>query len=176
MLRRQQAGVTLLELVVGMVVLGIAITLISASLLPLAVRSTDPWHQVRAAELGQSLLNSILARRFDQQSPLSGRRCDDTGTPPVPACSSTLGPDSEPSWHDYNDVDDFNGLSLSGAQVVDNLDPSLADIYNQYRVQVTVVYDGAALGLDNRQAKRINVAVTTPEGNDIVFSAYRGNW
>ena len=56
-------GFSLIELIIGIVVLAIAMLFISAILGPLFVRSIEPWHQVRAAELGNSLMNEILARR-----------------------------------------------------------------------------------------------------------------
>ncbi|WP_115720051.1 type IV pilus modification PilV family protein [Gallaecimonas mangrovi] len=169
----RQRGVTLIELIIGMVVLGIAITLITSSLLPLALNNTDPWHQVRAAELGQSLMNEILAKRYDENSPSTQLRCGETG---APACSSSLGPESGETRDSYDDVDDYNGLVLTGTDIANILNESLNSIYSQYRVSVTVVYDGNALGLSPDEAKRIDVTVTTPGGSATVFSAYKGNW
>jgi MSHA pilin protein MshD len=73
-----QAGFTLIEVIVGIVVLAIALTLITAVLGPLSQKSTEPWHQVRAAELGHSFLNEVMARSFDESSDRSGGayRCD----------------------------------------------------------------------------------------------------
>lgn len=178
MLRPQrQRGVTLIELVVGMLVLGIAVTLITASLLPLALRSTDPWHQVRAAELGQSLMNEILAKAFDEQSDRAGgrQRCGESGAPPCTPAAN-LGPDGGESRTGYDDVDDYQGLDVRGDAITNILDQALLDQYRQYRVQVQVSYDGAALGLANGEAKRIDVTVTPPDGSAIRFAAYRGNW
>ena len=59
MLRRNR-GVTLIELIIGIVVLAISLSIITAVLGPLYIKSADPWHQVRAAELGQGLMNEIL--------------------------------------------------------------------------------------------------------------------
>ncbi|WKE66024.1 prepilin-type N-terminal cleavage/methylation domain-containing protein [Gallaecimonas kandeliae] len=177
-----QRGVTLIELVIGMLVLGIAIVLITSSLLPLGQRSVDPWHQVRAAELGQSLMNEILGKRFDENSPLGGqKRCDESG---APACTdvAALGPDGGEGRSDYDDVDDYNGLDLTGDAITNILDQQLLSQYRQYRIQVAVGYDGNhngvlnEAGAEERLAKRITVTVTTPGGQAIVFSAYRGNW
>jgi len=80
---KQQAGFTLVELVIGIVVLAIALTMITGVLGPLYQRSTDPWHQVRAAELGHSFLNEIMARSFDENSDRAGSefRCDASSDP-----------------------------------------------------------------------------------------------
>ena len=66
MLRRNR-GVTLIELIIGIVVLAISLSIITAVLGPLYIKSADPWHQVRAAELGQGLMNEILGKAFDKK-------------------------------------------------------------------------------------------------------------
>lgn len=185
---KTQRGVTLVELVVGITVLAIALTLITAILGPLYQRSADPWHQVRATELGQSLMNEILARAFDENSARSGGllRC---GEALAPACTNTnsLGPDGtetrprlSPVDRDFNDVDDFDGFVGNAAELSNLLGDSLAADYINYQVAVRVTYatpaqvGGIVLLAD--QAKLIQVTVTTPAGANLVFSAYRGNW
>jgi MSHA pilin protein MshD len=69
-------GFTLIEIIVGIVVLGVALMVITSALGPLYQRSADPWHQVRAAELGHSLLNEIMARSFDENSDRAGGEFD----------------------------------------------------------------------------------------------------
>ena len=179
MLSLSQRGVTLIELVIGITVLAVALTLITAVLSPLFVRSTDPWHQVRAAELGHSLMNEILARSFDEQSDRSGGllRCDEVtlGAEPCTA-EANFGPDGETRlW--FNDVDDFDGFGASGSDILTNiLALDLADVYRNYRAEVSVRYAGNELGLPQRSVKRIEVVITTPTNSTIAFSAYKGNW
>lgn len=180
---RRQAGVTLLELIVGIVVLAISLTVITSVLGPLYIKSADPWHQVRAAELGHSLMNEILGKAFDENSNRSGSRlrCNETG---AMACtvSTGFGPDcrngsvSCPSGpyelrSQFDDVDDFHGLDLTGNQI-NNIfgdDPRMADIYRSYRVRVSV-------GYQNALTKQIVIVITTPTGADISFAALKGNW
>ncbi len=179
--RRKQQGVTLVELVVGITVLAIALTLITSILSPLFVRSTDPWHQVRAAELGQSLLNEILALSFDENSNRSGGllRCAEAG---APACTPVgqFGPDGSETRLSYNDVDDFHGFVGSAGELSSLLGEELASVYLNYQVMVTVSYPApeqvGGISLPAFSAKRITVAVTTPTGSTLQFSAYRGNW
>ncbi|MDP4537760.1 prepilin-type N-terminal cleavage/methylation domain-containing protein [Alkalimonas collagenimarina] len=176
----QQQGVTLIELVTGIVVLAIALTLITSILSPLFVRSTDPWHQVRAAELGHSLMNEILARSFDEQSDRSGGllRCDEIALG-APACTSesNFGQDGAETRLLFNDVDDFDGFGVTGDAIISNiLATELTDLYRSYQAEVTVYYAGGELGLDPRAAKRIIVTIITPTDSRIEFSAYKGNW
>lgn len=178
---RRHTGVTLLELLIGMTVLALALSLITAVLSPLFVRSTDPWHQVRAAELGQSIMNEILSRAFDENSSRTASllRCGEAGALPCTPASE-LGPDAGESLLTFNDVDDFHQLATESNSLAALLGETLAAQYNNYQVQVQVTYASAAqvsgLTLGADQAKHIQVRITTPSGNTQIFSAYRGNW
>ena len=48
-------GFTLIEMVIGIVVFSIALTLFTSLIVPQVIRSVDPIFQVRASELGQVL-------------------------------------------------------------------------------------------------------------------------
>lgn len=182
--RLQQQGVTLIELVTGIVVLAIALTLITSILSPLFVRSADPWHQVRAAELGHSLMNEILARSFDEQSDRSGGllRCNEVALGASPCTSAAdFGPDAPDGGLEtrllFNDVDDFDGFGVTADAIISNiLATELSEVYRGYRAEVSVFYAGAELGLAPQAAKRIVVSVFTPTDSSIEFSAYKGNW
>ncbi|WP_337841477.1 prepilin-type N-terminal cleavage/methylation domain-containing protein [Rheinheimera sp.] len=183
MLKRSKAssGFTLVEIIIGIVVLGIALVVITGALGPLYKQSTDPWHQVRAAELGHSLLNEIMARSFDQNSDrVSGEfRCGENGTV-CTACDS-LGSEAGESRTSFNDVDDFNGLSLNDSDILASpggagQQQSLDELYAGYSAAVLVSCAGAELGLANAQLKKVQVTITAPSGSPIGFVSYRGNW
>jgi MSHA pilin protein MshD len=180
---KQERGVTLIELIVGIVVLGISLAIITSVLGPLAIKSADPWHQVRAAELGQSLMNEILGKAFDEHSSRSGSmlRCNEAGADACTALGS-FGPDCAngvPSCGsgaleqraEFDDVDDFHNLDLSGNEIgnIFGADARLQDIYRAYRLQVQVSYDTALV-------KRIVLSITTPTGDKVEFAALKGNW
>jgi MSHA pilin protein MshD len=169
-------GVTLIELIVGIVVLAISLSIITSVLGPLFIKSADPWHQVRAAELGQSLMNEILGKSFDENSNRSGSlmRCGESGI----NCSPTLGPE-EADRTLYDDVDDYNGMGVSGDLVLSNiLNESIADNYRNYRVEVEVGYAHGDFDpeMPINTVKKITVRVFTPTGAQIDFAAYKGNW
>lgn len=184
-------GFTLIEVVAGIVVLAIAMLVLTSALGPLYQRSSDPWHQVRAAELGQSFLNEIMARSFDENSDRAGGefRCyvdiDDEIEPGALPCtaSSNFGVDSgETDRTSFDDVDDYHEYGADGSIIADVGETALADSYSSYQVNVTVAFDGNRNGVGNEvdtdesKAKLITVIVTTPSGERIPFSAYRGNW
>ena len=178
-------GMTLIELIVGIVVLAISLTLVTSVLGPLFIKSTDPWHQVRATELGQSVMNEILAHSFDEHSSRSGSllRCNEIGAAACTA-SAALGPDGSETRLQYNDVDDFNGLNtLEDALAFINDASEREQYYRNYQVAVNVRYATTADGnvvrgsaLSGQQLKLITITVTTPNNEDIQFSAVKGNW
>lgn len=200
----REAGFTLVELVIGIAVLALSLVMITGVLGPLYKKSSDPWHQVRAAELGQSFLNEIMARSFDEHSDRAGGsfRCDANSAlePGAKPCSTPIAAqgrrlfpaDSEAGGIEtrlqFDDVDDFDGYDSLANPFTSLVDSELQQRYRQYRVRVRVIYDGnfdgvqeacafaASACLSERRAKLVTVTVTTPSAQDIAFSAYKGNW
>jgi len=171
----RQRGFTLVEIIVGIVVLGIALSLLTVLLFPQAKRSAEPLLQMRAAELGIALMNEVTSKSFDEFSDRNGGaiRCGETG---APACSSELafGPDSE-NRDEYNDVDDYHGLS----NMTNSLNQGLAARYPGFSYNIQVCYsslNGNCAGSGVTLFKRVQITVTTPLGQDFVFSSIRGNY
>ncbi|EKE85399.1 type IV pilus modification PilV family protein [Idiomarina xiamenensis] len=162
-------GFTLIEIIVGIVVMAIIGTVVTAGMMPLFRQSVDPWQQVRAAELGQSLMNDIMARSYDENSDRSGGqlRC---GENTAPSCSASMGPEAGESRADYNDVDDYHGLQACDAAIADILGNSLASDFSGFCVNVSVAET------QSNRSKLIQIAVTTPTNEIIRFASYRGNW
>ena len=183
--RSASSGFTLVELVIGIVVLAVALTLLTGVLAPLQRNSGSVWLQVRSAELAQSLLSEVMARSFDENSSRSGSplRCGETGAgscaTAMPACpvSGMSALTEEASRQDWDDVDDFHCLRADAANLSDWLGNSLASRYANYQVAVFVSYDGTASGAaSNTLVKRISLNVTAPDGTVLQFSSLKGNW
>ena len=167
-------GFTLVELVVTMLIISIAGLGVMYSL-GLGVRhQSDALWQAKAVALAESYMEEILARRYDEQSPLGG----------VPPCATVVACSGPGAFSDgetraeFDDVDDYNGLiEQPPRDAYGNPRPD----YDSYRVAVAVAYPDAAriasLGLDTGfDAKLITVTVSTPEGGAMTFSAVRGNF
>lgn len=178
-------GFSLIELVIGMVVLAIALTLFTSVLTGQARHQSSLWHQMRATELAQTLLNEIVSRAFDENSPQGNtlQRCDQTGVAAcinqIPSCPSTgvSASTEESNRAQYDDVDDYHCLVATGAAIQSSAGAGLAALYEGYTVRIQVDYAGTELGLSsNRLAKRIDVTVENIDGSSLLLSAYRGNW
>lgn len=171
-------GFTLIETIIGIVVLSIAFTILTTLIYPLANQSAEQVHQIKAAELGQSMINEILGKAFDQNSDMSGGivRCGDIG---AVECTpwDELGPESGETRVNFNDVDDYHGLNVLADSLGNSV--SFGEAYIGYQLNVLVKadsnYDGSS-DANSSVAKLITVTVTTPQDFNFVFSVYRVNF
>lgn len=174
-IRFQPQGFTLIEIVIGIVALGIALSLLSVLLFPQAKRSAEPFMQMRAAELGIALMNEVSSKSFDHNSHHSGGvvRCGETN---APACSSVLGRDGSETRDSFNDVDDYHGLN----DMTNSLNHNLSTRYPGFSYHIDVCYSskkGDCLAANPPSAyKRIQITITTPLGENFTFSGIRGNY
>lgn len=182
-------GFTLIELVVGIVLLSVALTGILGLLVNQAPQAVDPVQQVRAAQLAQRVLNEVLQKSFDEHSDHNGGRfrCGETaGTPPVTyaACTpaASYGKDAgESAPYTFNDVDDFD---TAGQWVAANLFTQQAagisdEEYRNYQLRIRVTADDllASAGKDAASiGKRIELTVRLPDSSEVEFALYRGNY
>jgi len=180
--KNRSKGFTLVELVVGMVVLSIALVMLTSMLFPQAERAAETLHRVRSAELAHSVMNEIWGKRYDQNTNPNGGvpACgasprSDLGLPAGKKCTALgdLGPDTGETRNSYNDVDDYDGLNqtslmLNAASSTD----TYASRYPNYLLAVAVTYPDTS----DLNRKLITVTVTTPSGEQIVYNAVRSNY
>ena len=163
--KHKQKGFSLIELVITIVVLGIALAALSSSVFNAVGKNADPLWQTKATHLSQAYLDEILAMKYQEDSPVGGGS--------VGGCSSALGPDSGESSRDlYNDVDDYNGLTET-ARFLDQTS-GLASTYSGYQVSVAVTCVDAQ-GNTSNNSKLIQLTITSPTNEALVFSAYRAD-
>lgn len=170
-----QRGFTLIELVIGIVVFSIAMTMVFSVIIPRSQDSVDPIYQVRAAKLASALLDEISGKAFDENSntSLGLRRCDENSNP----CSTTLGADGAETRDSFNDVDDYHGIEIDGL-LLNHATQSYQDLYKNYELAVSVIYDGDYNGVadSSRKAKLITITVTMPNQESVSFATYRSNY
>jgi len=179
--RNKTQGFTLVELIMGIVILAIALSLLATLIFPKSAQSIQPLQQMRAAELAQSLMNEIKAQAYDQQSDHNGGiwRCGETMAGQIiPACTtpSNYGPDQSETRINYNDVDDYDSQG-SFVNPARSDGTSLATLYPNFKVRITVNSDDSLNGSSgNNIAKRIDITVQLPSGEQLDFSSYRWNY
>lgn len=178
MSQRNNAGFTLVELVLGIVVFSVAMVMILSVVMPQAKRGIDPIWQVRSITLAQSLLNEITSKAFDENSiTASGRQA-------CSPCSSLaqLGSDGEVRSN-FDDIDDFTNLNLEGVEIADSsynaYSSTTGDLFLGFQASIEVFYDANFDGIADTNIgnqKLIKIIVTTPDGEPIPFSTYRTNF
>ena len=189
-----QAGVTLIELVVTIVIIGVAVSGVFAVIGTGSRNSANTQLQIKAVELAQSYMDEIYAKKWDEKTPPGG------GHVSSPECPGNCGPvDSAMEGHtgddsrsNLDDVDDYHGLCEGACGAEDCSDDEAPDAdhlrdaagderekrYQGFCVTVKVVADagGDLLDVAHKDAKRITVTVIDPQGNEMPFSTYRLNF
>jgi len=128
--KKKTAGFTLIELVMTIVILGFSAGII-IPFFDAIVHSPDPVLREKAIALAQAMMDEILAKKWDANSPNGGNPpiCTSESTSHAarpsldPGCTfspatgpvaSTIGLDGEPAGADHraswDDVDDYNGV------------------------------------------------------------------
>lgn len=169
-------GFTLIETIIGMVILSISFTIIFKLILPANEQSASQVQQIKAAELARSFMNEIISLPYDENSE-NDLRCGESG---AGQCSDILGADGEATRGLFDDVDDYNGYNANGNIILDAAGSGLTG-YQGYNANVTVVYDSnydgtADTNIGDKSAKLITVTVTTSQGERFDFKTYRSNF
>lgn len=192
---RPGRGFTLIELVIGIVLLAIALGGMMGLLVSQTSQATDPVQQVRAAQLAQRLLNEILSRSFDAHSDHNGSRwrCGETVDGiPYDACTlpGSYGPESgENSSYLFDDVDDYHTplicsshlASCTGGEWVPaafftQSSDEVRDDYRNYQVRILVTPGAGCTATLCSTFKIIRLTIRLPDGSDLPFAVTRGNY
>ena len=175
MLSKMDNGFSLLELIITILIISLGAGILY-SYMEAIIRSPEPTLRERALALATGLMDEIVAKKWDENSPLGG---GNTTSP-----SSTLGPDpGETGRTRYDDVDDYNGFTES-----DTFTDQAGNSFNVEGVsrEVTVDYIAdSSTAIDassppssatSTNTKRIVVKVTTPGGEEFSLVTVRCNY
>lgn len=177
-------GFTLVELVVGIVILAIAMLIMTTMLVSQSKDALEPLYRLRASQLGQSIMQDMLSRSYDENSDHNGGlyRCGEVWQPSgaTRGCSNSLGIDSGEvagEHQNFNDVDDFiTATFIPAVNYGDVLGNPLPTQYANYSVKIEVDKITNEIGLAADRAKKLVVIIKTPSSEEIRFSALKGNY
>ena len=190
-MRVNQIGFTLIESIVGIVILGFALSVLVSGVFTSSTKSHQATYQAQAAALGHSIMTDVLSRQFDEYSDPNGGayRCgeNDTDNNAI-TCSVTLGKEEVGLTSvSFNDVDDFIGCwgelsicslnTLPSYQLNQLIDATSAAEYKNFTVEINVAYadvDNSATAIT--QFKKIDITLYASSHAQYTFSAYRGNY
>ena len=192
-------GFTLIEIIIGIVVLSIALTGGLSLLISQVDAYRDPLIKEKSVQIAKRVVHEIQIRAYDEKSDIGGGifRCSETvGGISLGDCSAKYGTDpGELMLDTLDDVDDFDtaklclSLKLSGSYscsenylpVVyffsDAADEATQKKYNDYYagflVKIEVV--PAKISGDADSAKKITVTVRQSDGLEIEYSFIKAN-
>lgn len=190
---RKVRGMTLIEMIIAIVLMGIAMVAFTSFLVPQVRDSANPHYQTRASALAQSFMSQILARGFDEHSDFDGGliRCGegDAGTSQE-TCTLSEGLGAEESTiSSFNDVDDYIGCWYTqGTQASCNSTPqyklskvlgsSIESDYKNFRVEVGVDYvsENGSVSNDIEDYKRVTMTIHAGQAQSFNLSAIKGNY
>ncbi len=147
----RQSGLTLIELLVSIVIVGIAASTILGVFSTIAGSSADPLIRHQAAAIADAYLEEILLRPFDDPD----------------------GNDGESARAAFDDLDDYNGLVDVGSR--DQFGNPVAGL-DDYTVSVSVSSSSGLGAISSADVVRIDVLVTRGSMVSYVVSGYRARY
>ena len=178
---QRERGVSLLELLLSIVVIGIAMTGALRWVWTSTQNSADPQMLQQANAVARSYLEEVLLRSFcdpdfDPDSDPATLCPIDCAVSACSACGGT-GPLQEGSRALFDDICDYDGLSDAG--VFDQNGTPIVGL-GAYNVSVTVddsvTLNGLAGGAGQLVLVNVNVTHSGNQRVDVNLSGYRGNY
>ena len=149
---RNQYAFTLIEVIVTIIVIGIAAAALLSVVNNLVRGSADPVIQQQASTIAEAYMEEIMLRAFED--PQSGETGADEG---------------EAGRADYDDVQDYRSLAIG--PVADQFGNPIAAL-SAYTVEVNVINQGLN-GIAAGDSLRVDVSVSHPAADTILLSRYR---
>ena len=185
---RRQAGISLIELVIFIVVMSIAVTGVLVVYNRAVANSADPLVRRQAVAIADFMLTEVLSQPFTYCDPQDV--ANDPAAPPASTAACTGGsagsqdngggalgpqPGTEARFSatdPFDNVADYNGYSMvSGIYSLDDGALPITGL-GAYSATVTVTRAGIVFGLAADEALRVDVLVTG-KGESITLTGYR---
>lgn len=176
MCRRVNRGVTLVELIVFIVIVGLALAGLFAAFNTITAASADPQVRKQVLAIAESLMDEIALMPFtfcDPDDPAAATATSTAGCATVEA----IGPEAGETRYvapQFDNVSDYHGFSmLAGIQDITN---TTIGGLGAYSATISVAQIALASGADlipATESLRISVTVTGPGGVTATLEGYR---
>ncbi len=170
-----QRGLSLIELLVFIVVVGIAVTGVLSVYSLTARSSADPVVQKQALAIAESLLEEVLTKPYTHCDPDDANA--ETASSPAGcavAAETAMGPEAGETRYSnltpFDNVNDYNGFSMAG---IDDLSNTAVAGLAGYSAAVQVRPAGAFNGIPAGETLLVTVTVTAPGNQGVTLSGYR---
>lgn len=173
-------GVTLIELVVFIAIVGVAMAGLFAAFNTITAASADPQVRKQVLAIAESLMEEVSLMPFtycDPDDPLAPTAAIGACTGAASNEDTAMGPEAGETRYNastpFDNVSDYHGFAMaSGIQDITNATIAGLGAYSVDPIVVTQV--GTALGLAvNADALRISITVRGPGGVSTTLEGYR---
>ena len=182
---RNQNGVTLVELVVFIVLVGIAFGALMLAFNQFGFHSTDPMIRKQSLAIAESLMDEVELMPFtycDPDDPNASTAANTAGCTGGAAGSEddsgTLGPEAGETRYStatpFDNVSDYNGFSMTPGTTggIRDITNTVVSGLSGYSASIVVAQAGLG-GIAAADALRITVTVTAPNATTFELVGYR---
>ena len=167
-------GLSLIELLVFIMVVGIAVTGVLSVFSRNARASADPMLRKQAVAIAESLLEEILSKPYTYCDPDDANAEGATSPADCAATAEAMGPEAGETRYSnvtpFDNVNDYDGFAMSGIVDVNNV--AVAGL-NAYSAAVRVQPVGAFNGIPAGETLMVTVTVSAPGNHGVTLSGYR---
>jgi len=167
-------GLSLVELLVFIVIVGVAVTGVLSVYGQSARSSADPMLRKQAVAIAESLLEEVLAKPYTFCDP-DDATVETAASVADCAVPEGMGPEnaSETRYANltpFDNVNDYHGFAMTG---IDDLSGNTVTGLDGFSASIEVEPAGEFNGIPAGETLRVTVTVTAPGNNDISLSGYR---
>ena len=180
MCRRFNRGVTLVELIVFIIIVGVAMAGLFAAFDTITKASADPQVRKQVLAIAESLMEEVQLMPFTYCDPDDANAATAAGTGGCAIAANNedlaIGPEAGETRYStitrFDNVSDYHGFSMtSGIQDIDN---NTISGLGAYTATITITRAGTALGLATDDAAlKISILVTGPGSASATLEGYR---
>jgi len=152
--RRPQAGLTLIEMIMSMVVIGVGVFFFNDTATTEIYTSADPMQRKQALAVAESMLNEIVSKPF--ANPAGG----------------FTGAATQANRVLFDDIGDYDGFATSGVYSIEGGALAALSAYGASVSVSAAALGSASLSVPSTDARLITVTVTYP-GGSVSVSSYR---
>ena len=170
--RRRQSGLSLIELVMFIVIVGVAVAGVLSVLTVTAQHSSDPMVQKQAQAIAEALLEEIQLQPLTFCDPDDANAATATSAAGCASMPEAIGPEGGETrfnFPQFDNVNDYQGYTVS--PIVDISNTPVAGLAS-YTASVNITQAGATFSLPADAVLQIDVRASS--GNtDVTVTGYR---
>lgn len=171
----RQRGLSLIELLVFIVIVGVAVTGVLSVFSMNARASVDPAIRKQATAIAESLLDEVMSKPYTFCDPDDANAA--TATSPADCATmqeTAMGPEAGETRYDnltpFDNVNDYAGFTMNPINDITNTAvPGLGAYTATVRVQDAGAFNGMPAG----ETLLVTVTVTAPGNQNVSLSGYR---